>query len=215
MSNANTYRALRPEIRRILLHDWDPIGVSNVPEAQDEYDNYVAGVFGLLCRTTDPGEVARYLASIEVDQMGSSSVDLETRLPIAVRLIGIAIRAGLRPAPYPCPACGFLVFDQPPGSYEICPMCDWEDDEVQLRNPALLGGANVMSLIEAQRIALTRFPLEMLVAQGQRRDPDWRPMNDAEWAKALSTLSPGGHLPSIAGAFNEELYYWLGISNVG
>ena len=34
---------------------------------------------------------------------------------------------------YPCPGCGYLVFDEPPGSYEICPICFGEDDLAQLR----------------------------------------------------------------------------------
>jgi hypothetical protein len=52
---------------------------------------------------------------------------------------------------YPCPCCGHLVFDEPPGSYDICPICFWEDDETQLCRPQMAGGANRVSLIEAQR----------------------------------------------------------------
>jgi hypothetical protein len=51
----------------------------------------------------------------------------------------------------PCPCCGYLVFAEPPGSYEICPICFWEDDELQLRFPTLEGGANSPSLIQAQK----------------------------------------------------------------
>ncbi|MFD6183411.1 CPCC family cysteine-rich protein [Streptomyces goshikiensis] len=52
---------------------------------------------------------------------------------------------------YPCPCCGHRVLDAMPGSYEICPVCFWEDDEVQIRWPTMDGGANKVSLIEAQR----------------------------------------------------------------
>jgi anaerobic ribonucleoside-triphosphate reductase len=31
-------------------------------------------------------------------------------------------------ARWPCPCCGYQVFTGPPGSYEICPVCGWEDD---------------------------------------------------------------------------------------
>ncbi|MEU0987837.1 CPCC family cysteine-rich protein [Streptomyces sp. NPDC005953] len=34
---------------------------------------------------------------------------------------------------YPCPCCGRLVHQSPPGSFQICPVCGWEDDLVQLR----------------------------------------------------------------------------------
>ncbi|MBE1878479.1 CPCC family cysteine-rich protein [Myceligenerans pegani] len=36
---------------------------------------------------------------------------------------------------FPRPCCGHLVFDEPPGSYEICGSCFWEDDAIQLRWP--------------------------------------------------------------------------------
>jgi hypothetical protein len=53
---------------------------------------------------------------------------------------------------HPCPCCGFLTFDHPAdGSYDICPVCFWEDDERQNRDPGYAGGANRPSLDEARR----------------------------------------------------------------
>ncbi|MFB9413942.1 CPCC family cysteine-rich protein [Dactylosporangium matsuzakiense] len=52
---------------------------------------------------------------------------------------------------YPCVCCGHLTLDEPPGSYEICPVCFWEDDLIQLRWPDWYGGANRPCLIEAQQ----------------------------------------------------------------
>ncbi|MBO0609867.1 hypothetical protein J0911_12605 [Myceligenerans salitolerans] len=51
---------------------------------------------------------------------------------------------------FPCPCCGHQVFDQLPGSYEICGICFWEDDAVQLRWPDYRGGANRPSPVHAQ-----------------------------------------------------------------
>ncbi|MEE4585236.1 MULTISPECIES: CPCC family cysteine-rich protein [Streptomyces] len=51
----------------------------------------------------------------------------------------------------PCPCCGHLVLDEMPGSYAICPVRFWEDDGVQFRWPTMDGGANKVSLIDAQR----------------------------------------------------------------
>jgi len=52
---------------------------------------------------------------------------------------------------YPCPCCGFLtVGEPPPGTFEICDVCGWEDDEVQFDNPDFRGGANYPSLNEAR-----------------------------------------------------------------
>ncbi|MBW7905417.1 MAG: hypothetical protein LC135_02880 [Phycisphaerae bacterium] len=52
---------------------------------------------------------------------------------------------------YPCPCCGLLTLDEkPPGTYDICPTCGWEDDPVQYRQPDFAGGANELSLNEAR-----------------------------------------------------------------
>lgn len=55
-----------------------------------------------------------------------------------------------RPEKFPCPCCGYRVFESGPGSQSICPVCFWEDDEMQLRWPLLEGCSNKVSLVEAQ-----------------------------------------------------------------
>lgn len=40
---------------------------------------------------------------------------------------------------------------KPPGTYEICSCCHWEDDFVQYHNPDLAGGPNIMSLNQAKQ----------------------------------------------------------------
>jgi len=42
--NKHQSRENRARVREILMRDWDPIGVSRVPEAADEYDRYVGKV---------------------------------------------------------------------------------------------------------------------------------------------------------------------------
>jgi hypothetical protein len=52
---------------------------------------------------------------------------------------------------YPCPVCGNLtLLRKPPGTYDLCPVCWWEDDGVQFENPDRRGGANAPSLNEAR-----------------------------------------------------------------
>lgn len=52
---------------------------------------------------------------------------------------------------YPCACCGFPTLSEPsPGTFEICPVCFWEDDDAQFRDRAFAGGANSISLVEAQ-----------------------------------------------------------------
>lgn len=48
---------------------------------------------------------------------------------------------------YPCVCCGFLTISDPEsGSYEICDICNWEDDDVQFRDLDFSVGANEESL---------------------------------------------------------------------
>ena len=49
---------------------------------------------------------------------------------------------------YRCPVCGKHYFNEA-GAYEICPVCGWEDDPLQRKEPDFKGGANSMSLNEA------------------------------------------------------------------
>lgn len=52
---------------------------------------------------------------------------------------------------YPCACCGFLTMSEPiPGTFEICPVCFWEDDNVQFNDIDFVGGANEESLRQAQ-----------------------------------------------------------------
>jgi hypothetical protein len=52
---------------------------------------------------------------------------------------------------FPCPCCGHPTLDEePPGTFDICKECGWEDDNVQFHNPDLRGGANAESLNEAR-----------------------------------------------------------------
>jgi hypothetical protein len=85
------------------------------------------------------------------------------------------------PAPtFPCPSCGFIVFNEPAGSYAICPICGWEDDHVQLGNPILRGGANGGSLLEYQQEILEKIPPETREHNGYKRHPSWRPLTDED-----------------------------------
>lgn len=87
-------------------------------------------------------------------------------------------------ASYPCPCCGHLTFAEPPGSYEICPVCFWEDDQVQLRWPDYSGGANKPSLIRAQRTFAESGVCELRLLQYVRPatkdeplESAWRPVD--------------------------------------
>jgi hypothetical protein len=57
-------RSIQESIRDILLRDWDPIGINDVPEAQDEYDSYVGGVYRLLASHCSVDEMVDHLARL-------------------------------------------------------------------------------------------------------------------------------------------------------
>lgn len=99
---------------------------------------------------------------------------------------------------YPCACCGYLVFSDI-GTYHICPVCGWEDDESQLKFPRM-AGAN-KPLIEAQKEAI------LTDAQSKyERDPEWRPIDPS-----IDTIEIAEEGKDYGSAYPEdrtELYYW-------
>jgi len=86
---------------------------------------------------------------------------------------------------FACPCCGFKTFSEKPnGSFEICPVCFWEDDPIQLADLNNSGGANRVSLLEGQRNFLKfgaceeRFLINVrLPLITESRDKDWKPFD--------------------------------------
>jgi hypothetical protein len=107
---------------------------------------------------------------------------------------------------FPCPSCGFEVFSEPPGSYEICELCGWEDDHVQLRFPAMAGGANKSSLAEHQLRALAVYPIGVALAKGFSRCAQWRPLLESEIIAPQSPKSGAEYFDAAAAETAE--YYW-------
>jgi hypothetical protein len=61
------------------------------------------------------------------------------------------VRLTLSSRRHGCPCCGCLTLTrEPPGTFEVCEVCFWEDDPVQFEDPAYRGGANAVSLTEAR-----------------------------------------------------------------
>ena len=80
-------------IHNILLHDWDPIGVADEPNAQDEYDGYIYEIYGMLIRREPRHRLIDHLLWIETEHMGlfgnrSRTVALADRLIRLVNEIG-------------------------------------------------------------------------------------------------------------------------------
>ena len=69
-------------LRTLLLEQWDPIGIGDVPECVDEYNDYIPRLAGILRRGGHTEDVARYLTEIETEWM---EIDTEPR-----ELLGVA-----------------------------------------------------------------------------------------------------------------------------
>lgn len=57
-------------VRRILMEQWDPIGVNNTPEALPEYDSYAPTIVGMLSRDCTANDLEHHLDRLETDAMG-------------------------------------------------------------------------------------------------------------------------------------------------
>lgn len=117
---------------------------------------------------------------------------------------------------YTCPCCGYLTFAESPGSYEVCPICFWEDDALQLAFPDLVGGANKISLIEAQKNFLSQGASEARFSSNVRqpktsdlRDSSWHPI-DLKQNKFLkwSQKADRSYWDTIKNRNDLVLYYW-------
>jgi len=112
---------------------------------------------------------------------------------------------------FPCPCCGSLEFSGPPGSYEICAICLWEDDALQLEfATSLAGGANGPTLAVAQANYRAFGACEARFRRQVRRpttddvrDPGWRPIDPARDTFEDWDADPRRRAPP-----DSELFYW-------
>jgi hypothetical protein len=62
-------KSYQDAIREVLTREWDPICVSGVPEAQDEYDGYINEIYGLLIRREPRHKLVDFLWWAETQHM--------------------------------------------------------------------------------------------------------------------------------------------------
>ncbi|MCB9386109.1 MAG: hypothetical protein H6509_15975 [Bryobacterales bacterium] len=112
------------------------------------------------------------------------------------------------PIQWPCPACGYLVFHEPPGSLQTCPVCHWIDDHIQLAHPLLRHGMNIPSLVERQHY-LSDPRATPPETEPFHRDPHWKPIRPPYeprgWFAALSErLNPSQSAAPLPEGWEEE-----------
>jgi hypothetical protein len=113
---------------------------------------------------------------------------------------------------YTCACCGHITLEDSPGSFDICKVCFWEDDPVQLLDPWYGGGANGPSLVEAQEnfrlhgASEQRFlPHVRKPSPEETLDPTWRSVVEADRARVTTPAELGRRLPEG----NWPWYYWV------
>jgi hypothetical protein len=92
MNRKQRAKEIQDQIRSILLTDWDPIGVGEIPEAADEYDGYVGGIYRLLSSHASVEDVAPHLHEIVISSIGLSSGGADDHLDVAKKLCALDVR---------------------------------------------------------------------------------------------------------------------------
>jgi len=84
---------------------------------------------------------------------------------------------------FPCPCCGYFMFTESPGSFDICSICHWQDCKVQLAFPFDDSGPNRTCLYDSQRLFLRDGPDKEFLRRDHldnySRDSTWRPFDSA------------------------------------
>ncbi len=63
-------QALYTFVDEILFYHWDPVGVSDSPEAREEYHNYLPQVFMLVKNGAAIELISKLLAKFQTEDMG-------------------------------------------------------------------------------------------------------------------------------------------------
>lgn len=81
--DAELYR----RVDEVLYYLWDPIGVSEIPSARNEYYGYLPQAFSLLKSSPNGTDLEKYLLSVAIDRMGiegSSALLLRTQQVVEI-----------------------------------------------------------------------------------------------------------------------------------
>lgn len=82
---------LHDAVKSILLNEWDPIGIGEFEEANDEYDAYIEPICKLIAEGKSAIEIQHYLRFI-TDSM-CLDADGATEQAIAERLASVSVPA--------------------------------------------------------------------------------------------------------------------------
>jgi hypothetical protein len=84
-------KEIQEAIRAILVRHWDPIGVSDLPMAQDEYDSYIGPVYRVLSSSRSEEEIISFLSHVEANMMGFGAPDRDRLRKVASQLMAVDV----------------------------------------------------------------------------------------------------------------------------
>jgi hypothetical protein len=68
------------QINKAFLKEWDPIGTSDTPGAEDEYSSYAHDIYKLIEKSYSYTELFEYLWELETIHMGLKGNEVKTKL---------------------------------------------------------------------------------------------------------------------------------------
>jgi hypothetical protein len=82
----DSFKRVSRAVNRILLEQWDPLGIRAAEGPEDEYLSYVPQLIGRVQRGASDAELADYLGEVESRQMGLRVLPSVRRTEIAARI---------------------------------------------------------------------------------------------------------------------------------
>ena len=83
------------QLDALLLRDWNPIGVPEIPQTADEYRSYVRSVYDVAVGTRSAQAVAEFLVRLEREHMGLTVLrGWKARLSVAQKILDLVQDVG-------------------------------------------------------------------------------------------------------------------------
>lgn len=88
---------IQDQIRPVLNHEWDPIGVADIVE--DEYDGYIDSIYALLRSDATEQAIADHLLWIEVERMELTGTPRDRLMRVAASLRNLQLPSQVNTGP--------------------------------------------------------------------------------------------------------------------
>jgi len=82
---------IQDSISRILYQDWDPLGVNDYPETEDEYYAYIAPIYRVLVGSRSEDDLIQVLRRTAVEKMNVSAGSNEKLQLVCAKLLELKV----------------------------------------------------------------------------------------------------------------------------